>query len=284
MGGGIPPHEIVRELSHRFNDGITLFAPDEICQDAPFKCEVCSDVIEMDDEPLSAIRKKRNSSMVRGIEALKAGEIDAFVSLGNTGALVGSTKIALGMIEGWNRPALLTFIPTAAGRVAVLDVGASVDTSPDRYLELAQMGTMFLKNQGLSDPRIGLLNIGVEETKGRAELKSARSKLTELPNFIGNVESMDVFSGKIDLLLTDGFTGNIFLKTSEGLATFLLDLFARHIKLETDEVMQNINSHLTKNHNQSAILLGVNGLVLKCHGNAGAQEIAEAISWTQALL
>lgn len=284
MGGDRPPETIARELAKNLDGQAVLFASKKVCDSVSIDCRVCPETIEMDDDPLLAIRKKRQSSMIQGVEALGRGEIDAFITLGNTGALIGSTKISLGMIEGWSRPALLTLIPSATGQLAVLDVGASVDPSPERYLELVEMGTMFLNNQGLDNPRIGLLNIGVEESKGRKEMQQARKQLSKLDNFVGNVESMDVFRGKVDLLLTDGFTGNIFIKTSEGLATFLLDLFSKHIKLETDTVIKNINSHLTENHYSGATLLGVNGLVLKCHGSAGPLEILRTIEWSRKLL
>jgi glycerol-3-phosphate acyltransferase PlsX len=225
------------------------------------------DAIEMEEPPLYAVRRKKDSSMAAGMRLLKEKKIDAFVSSGNTGALVAFAKLHLPMLPQIERPALLVMMPTEKGKVTVLDVGANIAPKPQHLVSYALLGT-FYRHCILAEksPSVGLLNIGVEEQKGTQELKETYRMLqgTFAERFLGNIEGMEVFQGKIDVLVTDGFTGNVFLKTSEGISSFLAEYLKKHFGLP-DTV-----SHLRRQFNYSehpgAFLCGVEGIVVKCHG------------------
>ncbi len=181
----------------------------------------------MDDDPLIAVRRKKDSSLCQGLQYLKEKKIDAFVSAGNTGALLFAAKTTLKTLKGIDRPALLALLPTKKKEVAVLDVGANLSLKPDHIVQFAQMGIAYQKSRGIENPIVGLLNIGIEAKKGTPQLQEAYLKLDAMnrdqPFFAGNIEGKDVFHGNIDVLVTDGFTGNVFLKTAEGIAAFILE-------------------------------------------------------------
>ncbi len=186
-----------------------------------------TETIEMEDIPTQAIKHKKDSSMVVGFNMLKNGEGDVFVSAGNSGALLTGATLLVGRIKGIDRPALAGILPAYKGRLLLIDSGSNTNCKPINLLQFAQMATIYLNNTfGTKQPRIGLLNIGTEETKGneltKESYKLLKEKSEELNiNFIGNVEGRDAFSGNIDAIVTDGFTGNVFLKAVEGLGKFV---------------------------------------------------------------
>jgi phosphate acyltransferase len=243
------------------------------------------DFIAMKDEPLTAIRHKKGSSLVTGIRLLKKRHLDAFVSAGNTGALIASASLSLPMLPGISRPALLAVLPTQRGPVAILDVGGNVSCKANHLVQFAHLGSAYQRCiLGIERPTVGLLNIGIESKKGTLEVRQAYQILKDLQKqgevdkqsipmtFLGNIEGRDVFQGKVDVLVTDGFTGNVLLKTSEGLSSFIFSYLRQICPKQASKELQNLLSMLQKQFNYTeypgAILCGVDGIVVKCHGNA----------------
>ena len=250
--------------------------------------QAASEIIEMHEDPLLAIRRKRDASLCVGLRMLKEGAIDAFVSAGNTGALVSSAKVTLSTLPGILRPALLALMPTKHSTLAVLDVGANVQCKAEHLIQFALMGAAYQKARGIEKPSIGLLNIGSESIKGTSELRLAWQQLKELSDrapdlfqFAGNVEGKTVFDGHIDVLITDGFTGNIFLKTAEGVASLVLDRLSENLSKDLWEKMRgelsDLRRHLHYAEYPGALLCGVKGIVIKCHGYSTPKAFANAI-------
>ena len=191
------------------------------------KIKNATETIEMEDQPTVAIKHKKDSSMVVGFKMLKNGEGDVFISAGNSGALLAGATLLVGRIKGIDRPALAGILPAYKSQLLLIDSGSNTNCKPINLLQFAQMSTIYLRNTfGIEHPAIGLLNIGTEETKGNELVKESYKLLKEKSeelgvNFIGNVEGRDAFSGKVDAIVTDGFTGNVFLKTTEGLGKFV---------------------------------------------------------------
>jgi phosphate acyltransferase len=240
---------------------------------------ICSDAITMQEDPLKAVREKKKSSLNLGIEGIKLGELQAFISMGNTGALLASARAKLGTISHITRPALLTLLPTQGKSMVVLDVGANLECSSERLLEFAAMGCLYQRMRGMSTPSLGLLNIGTEAIKGPLELQKTHSALSLLAQknknfvFLGNIEGQDAFNGHIDVLVTAGFTGNIFLKTTEGAAKFFMN------ELSTQPCNLNaIKKKLDYREYPGAILCGVDGLIIKCHSSAKPIALQSSIS------
>lgn len=232
------------------------------------------EVIEMSDEPLSAVRHKKNSSLVTGINFLKKKKIDAFISLGNTGALVASAALTLPLLPGVKRPALLATLPAINGHISILDVGGSISSKADQLLSFALMGACFESiHFGVKDPKVGLLNVGAESKKGSMEHRLAHELLMQSKvQFIGNIEGFEVFQGKADVIVTDGFTGNVLLKTAEGLAAYIIEL----LKM-TNTSHSELELRFSSDKYPGAILLGVEGLVMKCHGGSSSDALFHAI-------
>lgn len=228
----------------------------------PFSFIAASEVIGMDEHPLIALRKKRNASMSVGMRQLKEGKLDALVSAGNTGALVSSAKMILSTLPGILRPALLALMPTKKNPVAVLDVGANVEVKAKHLVQFALIGAAFQKTRGIEKPTVGLLNIGSEALKGTSELRLAYHELQRKTSFrfAGNIEGKNVFDGDVDVLVTDGFTGNVFLKTAEGIASLILD------RIEAPPSEAQRFQSLRYAEYPGALLAGVRGVVIKCHG------------------
>lgn len=232
--------------------------------------------IEMSDAPLYAVRKKRLSSMAIGMEFLKQKEVDALVSTGNTGALVAMAQITLPLLETIEKPALLVTLPSEKGEVVVLDVGAHISFKPQHLLDYARLGVAY--SQVIYEnplPTLGLLNIGVEEMKGTKEVQEVYITLQNAfsrEQFVGNVEGREVFQGRVDVLVTDGFTGNVFLKTCEGASSFLLEYMHNYFSSLPASGGEKLMHHFQQRFNYSAhrgaLLCGVEGVVIKCHGNA----------------
>lgn len=239
--------------------------------------------IEMEDIPTQAIRGKKDSSMVVGFNMLKNGEGDVFISAGNSGALLTGATLLIGRIRGIDRPAIAPVLPAHHGKFLLMDAGANTNCKPLNLVQFAQMSTIYLKNTfGIKDPRIGLLNIGTEETKGNDLMKETYQLLKENAqeyhvNFVGNVEGRDCFSGEIDAVITDGFTGNVFLKTIEGVGKLvkvsLTESLTKNIlrTIATIPCLPAINQFKKMTDYKEyggALFLGVKKPVVKAHGSS----------------
>ncbi|MCX6987997.1 MAG: phosphate acyltransferase PlsX [Chlamydiae bacterium] len=250
---------------------------------------IVSEIITMEDPPLSVLRKKKNSSIGKGMQMLKDKQIDAFISLGNSGAILAAAKNTLKTLKGIQRPALMTLIPAKGKQIAVLDVGASTQCKPHSMIQFAQMGIAYKKSLGTERPTVGLLNIGSEEKKGTPDHQKAYLMLQKLnetsdyPVFLGNIEGRDVFEGPVDVLVTDGFTGNVFLKTAEGTASFLLSEILQAmddcaiINEKQTAFISSYQKKLDYAEYPGAILCGVQGIVMKCHGASQGQSLTKTI-------
>lgn len=247
------------------------------------KIKNATETIEMEDKPTVAIKHKKDSSMVVGFKMLKEGEGDVFISAGNSGALLTGATLLVGRIKGIDRPALAGILPAYKSQLLLIDAGSNTNCKPINLLQFAQMSSIYLHNTfGIDRPAIGLLNIGTEETKGneltRESYQLLKEKSEELNiNFVGNVEGRDAFSGKVDAIVTDGFTGNVFLKTTEGLGrlvkTTLSESFNKNIftKIGAIPSLPAINSLKKTMDYKSyggALFLGVKKPVVKAHGSS----------------
>ncbi|MET0786633.1 MAG: phosphate acyltransferase PlsX [Paenisporosarcina sp.] len=245
--------------------------------------------IESEDEPVRAIRRKKDASMVRMAEAVKSGEAQACVSAGNTGALMAAGLFIVGRIEGIDRPALAPTLPTIDGQgFVMMDLGANSDAKPEHLVQFGIMGSIYAtKVRGIESPRVGLLNIGTEETKGNELTKSAFALLKNAPvNFVGNVESRDLLLGVADVVVTDGFTGNMVLKTIEGTAasffSMLKEVFTASTKSKISALLVKDDLKALKNKMDyteygGAALFGLKAPVIKAHGSSNANAIMNAI-------
>lgn len=248
-----------------------------------------SEVIEMAEPPVHAIRKKKDSSIVVGMKLVKEGRADAFVSAGSTGAVLVGGQVIVGRIKGVERPPLAPLFPTENGVSLLIDCGANVDARPSHLLQFAKMGSIYMEHVvGIKDPKVGIVNIGAEEEKGNALVKETFPLLKEEKNinFIGSVEARDIPCGKADVIVCEAFAGNIILKLFEGVGNTLI----RQIKTG---MMKNLRSKIgallvkpalkdtLKKFDTSeyggAPLLGLNGLVVKTHGSSKAKEISNTI-------
>ena len=242
-----------------------------------------TETIEMEDKPTDAIRHKKDSSMVVGFNMLKKDEGDVFISAGNSGALLTGATLIVGRIKGIDRPALAGILPAYKSRLLLIDAGSNTNCKPINLLQFAQMSTIYLRNTfGIEKPAIGLLNIGTEETKGNDLVKESykllKEKSEELDiNFVGNVEGRDAFSEKIDAIVTDGFTGNVFLKTTEGLGklvkrtlieSFTQNIWAKLSYLIARKPIKSLSKAMDYKSYGGALFLGVKKPVVKAHGSS----------------
>ena len=247
--------------------------------------------IEGDDKPSHAVRRGRQSSMWLAIESVKEGRACAVVSSGNTGALMAMSKLILRTLPGVSRPAICALLPTKRGEVVMLDLGANVEASAQDLHRYAIMGDAFARSVlGLSKPRIGLLNVGSEELKGHDEVKEANELLKNSAiklNFHGFVEGNDITAGTVDVVVTDGFTGNIALKTAEGVArlmrNFMKDAFnssplAKLGGLLAYGALSSVKDKMDDRKRNGAMFLGLNGIAVKSHGGADAFSFCNAVS------
>jgi glycerol-3-phosphate acyltransferase PlsX len=247
-----------------------------------------SEVVEMHDAPSQALKRKKDSSMRLAVDLVKAGEADACVSAGNTGALMAISSVVLRTLPGIDRPAIVSVLPTLAGSTYVLDLGANVDCSPEHLLQFGLMGSILVTAvEHKERPTVGLLNIGEEAIKGNAAVKRAAELLRESGlNFIGNVEGDGIYKGEADVVVCDGFVGNVMLKTSEGLAQmlgkFLREEFTRNpfrklLAFLAYPVIKAFRSRVDHRRYNGATLLGLKGIVVKSHGSADAFAFRRAI-------
>jgi glycerol-3-phosphate acyltransferase PlsX len=255
----------------------------------PIEIAHASEVITMEDKAVQAVRAKRDSSLRVGLRLVRDGSTAGFVTAGNTGAAMATAKIVLGAIPGVDRPALAAVFPTAIRTVAILlDVGANVDCKPHNLEQFAVMGEIYFRSMfGTRRPRVGLLSIGEEENKGNELTREAFQLLKRLPlNFVGNVEGRDLYSGDVDVIVTDGFVGNVALKTSEGVANLVRATLKETLKttitrqvgyLLSRSAFSDFKKRLDHTEYGGAPLLGVKGVCFITHGSSNANAIKNAI-------
>ncbi len=295
MGGDHGTHvtipAAVRYLQQHPNDTIVLVGlPDAIEAELRtvktsigprLRIQAASEVVGMDESPQLVLRSKKDSSMRVAINLVKNGEASACVSAGNTGALMATARYVLKMLPGIDRPAIASFLPTHKGQVCMLDLGANVDCNAENLLQFALMGTALVYAiEHKNNPTVGLLNIGSEDIKGNEIVKQASELLQQSDlNFFGNIEGNDIFKGVTDVVVCDGFVGNVALKTTEGLAQmlggFLREEFNRNIftklaGLIATPVLKAFKHRVDPRRYNGASLLGLKGIVLKSHGSADA--------------
>jgi len=247
-----------------------------------------SEVIEMHDSAATSIRKKRNSSIVLGLNLVKEAKADAFFSAGNTGAVVCGATLSLGMLPGIERPGIAIVIPTLKGAALIIDVGANINPKPVQLLQYGIMAGLYVKHiLNKDDPLVGLLNVGEEETKGTDFVKETHELLSKSKlNFIGNVEGKDLFSGKCDVIICDGFVGNVALKVTESAAEAMQGFLKKHLKSNPLAILgvlllktsfARFKKEIDYTEYGGAPLLGVNGVVIIGHGRSNAKAIKNAI-------
>jgi glycerol-3-phosphate acyltransferase PlsX len=242
-----------------------------------------TEVIAMDDTPAEALRRKRDSSMRLALEDVKAGRAQACVSAGNTGALMAVSRFVLKTLPGVDRPAIISAIPSIGGHTYMLDLGANANCTPEQLLQFAVMGTVVAADlRGIERPSVGLLNIGTEAIKGNETLRQAGRLLERSDlNYIGFIEGHDIVSGRVDVVVTDGFTGNVALKTMEGMARMLAEAVRREVQRSwlnrligaaARHIYRGLRFRLDPRRHNGASLVGLQGIVIKSHG--GADEVA----------
>ena len=294
-----PEIEGAIQAARRFGIPVTLVGPEQSLRaelsrysaagSLPISVTHASEVITMDDKAVQAVRAKRDSSMRVGLRLVRDGQAAAFISAGNTGAAMATAKMVLGGLPGVDRPALVAVIPTAIGTIStLLDVGANVDCKAHNLEQFAVMGDIYFRSMfGTEKPRVGLLSIGEEEGKGNELTRESFDLLKQLPiNFVGNVEGRDLYTGKVDVVVADGFVGNVALKTSEGVANLvrstLKETLAATITSQVGALLSrsafaDFKKRLDHTEYGGAPLLGVKGACFVTHGSSNANAIKNAI-------
>jgi glycerol-3-phosphate acyltransferase PlsX len=294
-----PEIEGAIQAARRFGIPVALVGPEETLRaelarhtfpdSLPISITHASEVITMDDKAVQAVRSKRDSSMRVGLRLVRDGQASAFITAGNTGAAMATAKMVLGGLPGVDRPALVAVIPTAVGTIStLLDVGANVDCKPHNLEQFAVMGDIYFRSMfGTAKPRVGLLSIGEEEGKGNELTREAYALLKQLPiNFIGNVEGRDLYNGRVDVIVADGFVGNVALKTSEGVAHLvratLKESLAATITRQVGAFLSrsafaDFKKRLDHTEYGGAPLLGVKGACFITHGSSNVNAIKNAI-------
>ncbi|HMU30792.1 MAG TPA: phosphate acyltransferase PlsX [Nitrospira sp.] len=300
MGGDHGPAPVIEgamQAAQELGVGIILVGKeDELtaacrklnCNDTRITIRHAPQVVEMHESPAAVARKKRDSSIWVATELVKSGEADAVVSPGNTGASMVASFFVLGLIKGVERPAIATMLPTLTGSAIMLDVGANVDCSAQHLEQFALMGNEFARHvYAKPNPRVGLLSIGEEDSKGNEVTKEAFKLLKTSPlNFIGNIEGREVYSGSADVVVCDGFIGNVALKISEGVADVIKKLLMKELSGSwlgrlayplIAKPLLNLKRKIDYAEFGGAPLLGVNGTTMICHGRSSAKAIKNAI-------
>lgn len=303
MGGDYAPHEpvlaAVEAVKERDDIRVVLVGKEDIIRkelkqynDIPknrIRIQNASEVIEMAEPPVVAIRSKKDSSIVVGLYMVKHGEADAFVSSGSTGAVLVGGQVIVGRIKGVERPPLAPLIPTTRGVSLLLDCGANVDARASHLVQFAKMGSIYMRDiVGVENPTVGIVNIGAEEEKGNALVKETFPLLKECQdiNFIGSVEARDIPSGAADVIVCEAFTGNVIIKTFEGVAKTLVSEIKKGLMsslvgklggLMIKPTLKKTLKRFDASEHGGAPLLGLKGLVVKTHGSAKAVEIKHGI-------
>jgi glycerol-3-phosphate acyltransferase PlsX len=301
MGGDLAPDATLRGAllavsagaKHRLDPARVLLVGDEglIARELErsggnpgFAVRHASQSIGMAESPASALRAKPDASVLVAVGAVKGGAAAALVSMGNTGAVVGASTLGLGMLEGVRRPAIAVTLSLTGHPVTLLDMGANVAARASDLVQYAAMGSIYARDcLGVERPRVGLLNIGGEASKGTDLSKEAHALLAEAqPDFVGNVEPNAIFDSVADVVVTDGFTGNVVLKLVEGFSGFMLKLVLRELKGHgvqwSDEAVRHVRTQIDYAEYGGALLLGCSGIVVKGHGRSDAGAVANALA------
>ena len=293
MGGDSAPGEVVRGAVSAAEDGHEIVLAGDADRIAPLLQKLGTDlpivqasqVIEMEDDPARAIREKKDASILVAARLVADGEADALVSAGSTGAALAAAAFVIGRLPGVSRPAIASVFPTGD---VILDAGANIDVRPEHLLQFAVMGTAIGQvYSGLENPRVGLINIGEEAGKGRDLDKQAHALLTDASgiNFVGNVEGRDLGTGTVDIFVTDGFTGNVLLKTVEGTVRAFYRMLLEALKADEYQealgtllpAFMNLRAYVDPENIGGAHLLGSKGVVVISHGSSSRVAIANAI-------
>ena len=305
MGGDYAPQEAVQGALAAAQKGIPLILfgnQDKVMpllahycprwRSLPIELVHCSDVIDMDEDPIRGILRKKDSSIVRALQAVHSGKAQAFVSAGNSGAVMAASTIIVGRVPGVIRPAIGSFLPTINGSLFCLDLGANPDCKPEYLVQFAYMGYAYVRLiKHIAQPRIALLSNGHESYKGSALVKTAFDLIAKTDlEFIGNIEARDIFSGRADVVVTDGFTGNVLLKGIQGTAKAVMDWmkdeasrsFLLKILLAVAyPLLSRIKNKIDYARTGGALLLGVTKPVIIAHGSSKGQAITQAIFFAQ---
>lgn len=305
MGGDYAPDEIIKgciRASKETKCVLVLVGKESVIKEKlkdytydVSKIEIVNaeETITMEDSPVTAIRTKKDSSMVVGLKMVKDKQVEGFVSAGNSGALLAGATLVVGRVKGVERPALAPLIPTKKGSTLLIDCGANMDAKASYLDQFARMGTVYMEECiGVKAPKVGLINIGAEEEKGNTLTKEAFKLLKEDDkiNFIGNIEAREIPSGAADILVCDAFVGNVILKFMEGFGMWVFSMvkaeFMRNLKTKIAALLMkkgvmSIKEKFDYASKGGAPLLGVNGLVVKTHGNSKEQQIYYTIMQTE---
>ena len=260
----------------------------ELSNDSRIRVQHASEVVGMEDLPVVALKKKKDSSMRVAINLVKEGTVQACVSAGNTGALMATSKFVLKTVRGISRPAICTILPGIKGHTHMLDLGANLECTPQNLAEFALMGSVLAQSvEGIASPTVGLLNIGSEEVKGSDSIKAASQLIAQSGlNYYGFVEGDDIYKGTVNVIVTDGFVGNVSLKTGEGLAALVAHVLKSEFKRNwltrlaafvTLPVLTSLRRKLDPRRYNGASLLGLSGIVVKSHGSADTSAFLNAI-------
>lgn len=300
VGGDFYPESPVKgaiEASEEHRDlNIILLGPEETVKRELDKYEHDSQrihiqhapqVIEMDEPPAQAVKTKRDSSIVTGLGMLKAGKCEGFVSAGNTGALLAASTFLLGKLDGVVRPAIAATYPTIKGFRLLMDAGANLEVRPEMYYQFAQMGSIYVEHvMGIDNPKVGLLNVGEEDEKGTDDLKEAFGLLSDLPNFVGNLEGRDILPAKADVFVCDGLVGNLLLKLGESIPENMEQFIAKGIKTlelkqeEAEKVVKVLKVSLAQFNYENVggvPFLGVDGVSLVGHGGSSPKAMKNMV-------
>lgn len=268
-------------------DDVRAHLPAEVRNDSRIKIHHCSEVIDMDDSPVEALRQKKDSSILVMTKLAAERQVDAIISAGNTGACAAAAQLKMRTLGGVQRPGIAVVLPSFHGPLTVCDVGANVAPKAHHLLQYAQMASAFAERiLNIENPRVALLSIGSEEVKGSPLVKQTHELLKKDPsvNFMGNVEGRDLFSGACEVAICDGFVGNVVLKLTEGLAEGLFKTIAREIASESTELAKRFEpvvKAIWAKHDYSehggAPLLGVDGVCIICHGSSDHRAIKNAV-------
>jgi glycerol-3-phosphate acyltransferase PlsX len=300
MGSDNAPHSEIEgaiQAAREYNVQVILVGKESLLQPLlkekggeglPIEIRNASQVIAMDEPPAAAMRRKRDSSVRVAADLVREGYASGIVSAGNTGAVMAISKMVIGVVPGVDRPALATVLPTLVGHAVLLDVGANVECKPNQLVQFAIMGHLFSKKiVGVANPRVGLMSVGEEESKGNDLTKEVHKTLKETHlNFIGNVEGRDIYNGRADVIVCDGFTGNVALKTSEGLIEAVLKLLKDELSsnlqakvgaLLSKQSFMRLKKKLDYSEYGGAPLIGLRGVSIICHGRSSGNAIKNAI-------
>jgi glycerol-3-phosphate acyltransferase PlsX len=301
MGGDNAPHEVIAGAvlaAREYGVSVSLVGKPEVIARELRKHDVrglklpivpASEVIEMEDKPAQAVRAKKDSSMVVACRLVKAGKADAFVTAGNTGGALAAGILHIGRMKGIQRPALITPFPTNTGFCLLLDVGANADSRPDHLQQFAVMGSVYSRRiMGVTSPTVRILSNGEEQGKGSQLVLEATALLEQTPGvtFLGNIEGRDIVNDVADVVVTDGFTGNVLIKTAEGVGTLIRTILVEEIAatpisslggLLAKSALRRLSRRIDDSEFGGAVLLGLSNLLVVAHGRSNANAIRHAI-------